>query len=142
MAVRLYSSLKLELLHKQEIQNDHFYKNKRNISLKSNFHSSKKTMVRPYLFSFLKSENKFFSKYRKSFFLTFRTSLALASLLFLSACTCAGGGGIGGETNPLSSLTLEINAAKYNVNFDDNRNARISARMSRLAPHTLPSSAT
>ena len=94
-------------------------------------------MVRPYLFSFLKIGKEFFSKYTKSFSLTLRTSLALTSLLFLSACACAGGGGIGGETNALSSLTLEINAAKYNVNFDDNRNARISARMSRLAPpHT------
>ena len=101
------------------------------------FHSSKKTIVRPYSFSFLKIGKEFFSKYTKSFSLTFRTSLALTSLLFLSACACAGGGGIAGETNALSSLTLEINAAKYDVNFDDNRNARISARMSRLAPpHT------
>ena len=94
-------------------------------------------MVRPYLFSFLKIGKEFFSKYGKSFSLTLRTSLALTSLLLLSACACTGAGGIGGETNPLSSLTLEINAAKYNVNFDDNRSARISARMSRLAPpHT------
>ena len=66
------------------------------------------------------------------------TLLALASLFFLSACTCAGSasgvGGNGGETNAISSLTLEISGANYAVNFDGKQSAEISASMSTSAP--------
>ena len=63
------------------------------------------------------------------------TLLALASLFFLSACTCAGGvGGNGGETNAISSLTLEISGAKYDVDFNGKQSAEISASMSTSAP--------
>ena len=66
------------------------------------------------------------------------TLLALASLFFLSACTCAGEaggvGGNGGETNAISSLTLEISGAKYDVDFNGKQSAEISASMSTSAP--------
>ena len=66
------------------------------------------------------------------------TSLTLVSLLLLSACACAddGGGrgaGAGEEENALSSLMLEISGTEYAVNFDDERNAEISASVSKIA---------
>ena len=86
--------------------------------------------VRSLSFSFLKIGKDFFSKYGKSLSLTLRTSLTLASLLLLSACACADDV----EENALSSLTLEIGGTEYAVNFDKERNAEISATMSRIAP--------
>ena len=90
----------------------------------------KKAMVRPYLVSFLKIGKDFFSKYGKSFSIALSTSLTLASLLLFTACAGAGGE----EGNALSSLTLEIGGTEYAVNFDKERNAEISATMSRNAP--------
>ena len=58
--------------------------------------------------------------------------LALASLFFLSACACAGAGGVGGSDD-LPSLTLEIDGTKYDVNFNGELSTKISASLSKSA---------
>ena len=92
--------------------------------------SVKKAMVRPYLVSFPKIGKDFFSKYGKSFSITLSTSLTLASLLLFTACA---GADAGEEEKPLSSLTLKIGGTEYAVNFDKERNAEISASVSKIA---------
>ena len=100
-------------------------------------HSSKKTIVRPYLFSFLKIGKDFFSKYgkslslTKSFSLTLSASLTLVSLFLFTACAAAGSGaGSAGEANALSSLTLEISGVRHDVNFNGKQSAKISTLVS------------